>query len=357
MTELESKRERLRHNFVLNNNYVYAIGYALEKVHGGVLQAILLSDDGPILAADLWTRCHGEANFTQDAISNVRVKREEKITKAGTIDMVVTFRVGNQDRFILCEYKVDGTKEHDQQCRSFKAEWDHRHFGHQTRYAFFTAGASRFWDPPSDFTHLDIPDLIAMLEPLQPHYPHLLPAYLTALHDDLIRGEIAVQVANTNSDERACHGYRGFDWWYAYYHALKQEFVLPRDWEMYSGGRNPVLNWKPAFTKDTLGGKNVCRFGRLFCEFNKSTFLLKVAWNPENPSNDKVAELYDLVNASGMIEEFGLTHAGRRCTAHKYSSFAKKDFADPMNTKSMSDWVNKSIQKDFSAVCAKMATP
>ena len=95
---------------VKSPNFVYIVGYSLEKVHSGVLCSLLRSQAGPQLAASLWNRSHEEQVRSED-ITVLRADREQRIGKAGIVDLVFAFADTRTKRthHVVCEFKVDGT--------------------------------------------------------------------------------------------------------------------------------------------------------------------------------------------------------------------------------------------------------
>ncbi|MEN6506223.1 MAG: hypothetical protein ABFD92_16940 [Planctomycetaceae bacterium] len=155
---------------VKSPSFVYAVGYALEKVHSGVMAHLVNGEHGRELAAAIWNLLNPAAKIVVDDMEQPTAEREYRIAKGSVIDLRIRFhhkRTG-QTHWILCEYKVEGTGNHDRQCQAFHDGWIAGPHGDEpTTYAFVTLGGARFWrppSPPSPFHHVDIPDVVNLLE-------------------------------------------------------------------------------------------------------------------------------------------------------------------------------------------------
>jgi hypothetical protein len=239
MTNTDQLVARLRKN-VASTNFVYVVGYALEKVHSGVLANLINGQHGRELAASFWNAL-GEPQVKATDLEQPEANREYKTGQHSVVDLVVSFKNKSTGllHHIVYEYKVDGTSDHwhhEQQCLAIRKNWELSH-GHDLNcFAFVTAGGSRFWMPPPCFKHVDLPLLQELLLPYDS--VALIHEYLEALEDERIRGEIAPTVPLADNEKRQL-GYRGYDWWYAFYSHLKKSMGTEREWSIYSGGPKP----------------------------------------------------------------------------------------------------------------------
>ena len=352
VTALKKLEENVR-----GMNFVYVVGYSLEKVHSGVLAALLNSHYGVELAAALWNKVCAKQPLSAKTITDVRAKREKKIGQRTVVDLIVTSKdaVGGKAHHVICEYKVDGTEKYLDQCKRIRNAWLERNPGTKDDSCFVlaTMGGARFWDLPDNYRRLDIPDILDILKKHQ-DVP-LVAQYTSALKDERLRGEIAADIADMGNVQHL--GYRDYDWWYAYYDALRNEFAERGDWRIYSGGHNPVLCWQPAWSSNKPNAKNFCAFGRIFCEFNRGEFRLKIEWNDNKDTESFYAAVEE---AWENLAELGFHRTRRNWHPKQYSSVGKKDFSEDLrNIQRIVDWVDDFIANRFFAFCQafREATP
>ena len=295
MTDAEVDRgvEKLRAN-VESPNFVYAVGYSLEKVHSGVLCYLLNHHKNRCqLAADLWNRLTTSIEVEEvpgSCVTELTARREKKVGRYA-MDLLVEFTDTrtHQVHYIVCEYKVDGSGDHGKQCNDIKEAWNEKkeYTRKPVRFGFVVTGGARFWDPPGQcdekdigFTTLKISDVKDLLDPYE-SVP-LVQDYLSALADEEVRGRVAHKLPDKYWHDPSLLGYRGRDWWYAYYDILRH--LLPKEmrWSIYNGGHNAVMCWKGS-QGETAGDTwfELPHLGSLFCEFNDDSLKLKIAWDKE----------------------------------------------------------------------------
>lgn len=349
---IETLRQRVR-----SMNFVYAVGYSLEKVHSGVLFTLLRSPEhGPRLVSSLWNELSDSVRVSSRDIPSdkICVGREKKIAKGCVPDMVLTFRNSRTDEVhhIVFEYKVDGTSGYERQCRHTRESFLKNHPDDEPRtlFVFATMGGCRFWKRPEGFLRLDIGDLLEILDEWRDE--ELVRQYLVALGDEVQRGKlasIALDLWKDDENKREL-GYRGYDWWYAYYDALRNGFSSPKEWEIYTGGHNPVLNWAPAFGSE-LNGANECPFGTIYCEFNWDKFIIKLAWHDGNKDAEGFNNVVDEILKQQWAAEF--CRSRRTWNPKKYSSIASfsPDPDPPPNIQTIATWTNDLIPGGFLSIC------
>lgn len=338
--------QSLREN-VSGFNFVYTVGYALEKVHSGLLGAVLNSEAGAEVASRLWNlNGSGGQRIPAGDVTGLEVARECPTGRRGVVDLVASFtnKQSGKKCHIVCEYKVDGTGNHAKQCETYMNNWNQAHEGEDSRYRFITAGGARFWkSPKKPFQQVDIPELMKLLEPAA-DIP-LVSDYIAALQDELDRAEIAPEVGD---QEDAPLGYRGYDWYYAYYDHLRKQLECAQEWSIYSGGHNAVMNWTPSWTREEgRGARKACELGVAYCEFNNRPFVLKMAWDPK-PSKEDVERFYDAVERTWTIpEKHGFKRCRRSRQPKEYTSIAAMGFEDPTDLGEIARKVQAFVSNDF----------
>jgi len=359
--ELDEVVDRLRTN-VASPNFVYAVGYSLEKTHSGVLRHLLNHHPARHrLAADLWNRLADDGNGDQISwrdIEELSARREQKVGHYA-VDLLVEFRNSRAQQVcnIICEYKVDGTGDHDaheSQCSGIRRAWEgaREYAGRPARFALVVTGGSRFWDRPRAFEFLDIDDLQSLLHKSASSW-QLVAEYLAALDDEKARGRVACKLANVSWEVRQELGYRSYDWWYAYYDCLRRQIGPSPDWWwIYATRHNPVLCWKPAW-EDRLGDlSNVSRLGRLYCEFNEWRLILKIEWNEGRATPENAQRLYQAVDET--VQEHGgwLCERTRRYRQPKgSSSLVRQTFNGGLSVEEIARTTEAFLRDSFEPIC------
>ena len=317
---------RLR-DHVKSPNFVYVVGYSLEKVHSGVMVNLVNGPHGRDLVASFWNTLCSQPIAAMDLEQPIAV-REYKTGSRSVVDLLVSFQNNQTGRkhHLLCEYKVEGTQDHKGQCQRFRNNWESSHPDEPTCFAFITTGGARYWTPPpsSCFQHVDLPDLVSLLSPYR-SIP-LVHDYIEALEDEQLRGNIASAITGLSSDEEPRLGYRGYSWWYAYYHSLRSMLGTPQDWDIYSGTHNPVMCWQPSWKWEVSDSPNKCSIGMFYCEFNYSSLLLKLAWHDGAGTSANVQRLRQAMDeCSADLSKYGLKMCLRGSKANQYTTVAKMD--------------------------------
>ncbi|MCC6909168.1 MAG: hypothetical protein IT430_14595 [Phycisphaerales bacterium] len=284
---IEGIAERLQRN-VSSQNYVYAVGYSLERVHSGTLAACLRADDecSKAIGAALWNWPDG-SGLHPHQISHVEVQHEFKLAPGCVTDLVVTLHAEGTTRRIVMEYKVDGTGGHEDQCLRTS-----RHSQAADRVYFVTLGGAEFLDGPDRWkgeghraVHFRLNHMVELLQP-QCLRRALLPAYLEALHDEQLRREhcfALAQLAESNSRCASKLGYRRFDWWYAAYEHLRNWLPAAEQnhWSIWSGTNNAVMNWRLGFDGPQRDCGGIDGTGSLYIEVRNDRLVGCVAWSEQ----------------------------------------------------------------------------
>jgi hypothetical protein len=349
---------------VKSPNFVYAVGYSLEKVHSGVLCHILnhgdQGDPDRSLAASLWNLLSDGQEMPADDIRTVRACRERKIgpRTVGDMHIEIAMKKG-ETKHILCEYKVDGTGGHDDQCEQIRKAWvDNKNgnFAGETRFAFIVTGGARFWDAPSSSTGFKMLDLRAVRE-LFTSYTRvpLVRDYLSALTDEEVRGQVAHRLPDKYWDNRSLLGYRDRDWWYAYYDTLRHLLPDGMRWSIYSGGHNAVMCWEGSEDEATHDASfKLPDLGSLYCELNDASLKLKIAWDTEVQESLPVADrFYNAVKeASDLLAGASVERTSRRWKPRQqFSSWGKRTLPDMRDVKAVADDLAEFLFVGFPAVC------
>lgn len=364
MTETDARQvvKQLEKN-VASPNFVYAVGYSLEKVHSGVLCHLLNHHKDRHrrqLAVDLWNALSKRRKMSVDDLDSVRAARERKVGPRTVVDLYVELVMkSGERRCVLCEYKVDGTQNYVEQCQRIKEHWTNRENGDpegDACFGFAAMGGARFWHPPDEFTMLGLDKVTRLLTPYS-SIP-LVGDYLSALDDEKLRREIApcpflIAKKKRNGDLSAL-GFRGYDWWYAYYDTLRQK-LPPDEWEICSGGHNAVMTWSGSSPWAEYSGQQRCKRGAFYCEFNNWDLMLKIRWKEHNESENKpwAKEFYDAVRSAKptLSEDLGLKLTRRGSQAKQYSSWAKLPLSDCESVNEVASEVSRFLPNGFLAAC------
>lgn len=368
-TELKKYTDELEEH-TKSQNFVYAVGYSLEKVHSGILCNLLNSDHGSKIASAFWNKVSdlsqsGFETIPAEDIEDLKAVREYKIAKRTVADLIISFEHSEtgEKHHIVCEYKVDGTVEYEDQCKRIRKAWMEVCPDKQSAFVFVTTGGSRFWTPPDEFAHIDIPHLKKILGPCEEDVP-LLTDYFLALDDELLRRTIVEFVVDREDEDMASLGYRRYDIYYAYYDVIRN-LLNREEWQIESGGRNPVMSWRNSWgckndEFDELKKKNIILSSSriapscfLYCEFNYLNFYIKVKW-PEGPEyKDKHIDREVLLKvrdaAFPKLGKFEFDKTIIR-SPKTYSSLAYYDLAGT-SLDDMKSWINNFIQNGFISFC------
>jgi len=295
--------------------FVYAVGYSLEKLHSGVLAQMLKEPDRKDLFASLWKLVSPDEQLLPDKIVEVKVTREHKLGKGCVIDLFAVASLGDQHyRRLFCEYKVDGTGDHDVQCARIKSTAAKKYppdLNKRSAFALVTPGGAAFWDVPCEFRKLDIVDLLQLLQPWE-SAALLVKAYLSALRDEELRRKIVGTAITLSPDARRELGYRGYDVWYDYYGVLKPLLPNPNDWRIFAASHNAVMTWEPSWQGKIAESRNPS--GWLYCEMSEDKLCLKIHLTDRS----RFGALISAVERSAeLVRTFGLTSKRRLREPHE----------------------------------------
>ena len=337
-------------------NYVYAVGYANEKVHSGTLAYAVRRFGSPLLAS-LWNR-YSKRKIKPTQVEGLKIRREVRTGKGSVVDMVATFTVSHVRHHVVCEFKVDGFGDfgdHSKQCGSIQTNWSAHpdHKGDASLFLLVTVGDSRFagetWNSPrfsglpKDFEWVDIESLLGLLRPWVGD--PLIRCYVSALEDEINREAVAPTLSDPEN-MAPLTGFRRYGWYYAWYANVRRRLSAPEEWSIYSGKNNPVMCWNPAwggrYPRDFSG--KLEDLGSLYCEFNWDSFRLKVSWE-ENADRTTLYTVLEEVRQA--LAPLGLSKAGRRTMSSSTTSFAEKRWDDLRNVDKVATWVNTFVPEEF----------
>ncbi|CAM4157888.1 PD-(D/E)XK nuclease family protein [Saccharibacillus endophyticus] len=288
----------------MSPNFINIVGYQFERVHTGMI-AWLLDWTNPLVTPrqkyEILSRIYSAANqavpFELSDIHSIVCKPEHSFGRRRKIDLVVKIALREQSpKYLVMEMKVDsipykeqlsGTIEDFSQTEGF-AEND-------ALFLLLLFGSSQVCIQPElySFHVLRLPQIMDVFANLNvPYYAYT--EWLDSLQEENSRShrlEQKIKLAPSmklNEEENEYWRGQGYRLWfplfYYIYDELKRHSSTNDQWEIYSGGNNPVMNWNPGWLAKQINGYPV----HFYWEFNYQDFILKVKIDEKNrlPQSD-----------------------------------------------------------------------
>lgn len=314
----------------MNGNYVSIVGYQFERIHTGVICWILdtknklVSFDVKVEALRrIYRMCGKQLPFSQDELVSIVCKPEYSFGRKRKIDLVIEIELAHQTtKYLVIEMKVDSIPYSGQLEGSVNDFFQKKRCDpDDALFLLFLFGTSQVCEEPSlhSFTAFRLPEILEVFSGLSiQHY--IYDHWIDALQEELnclLNISQALEQAPDIWDEAYWKelGYRPmFPLFYYIYHDLKNASTRHKEWTIYSGGNNPVMNWKNGSLDKVLFGYPV----KFYWEFNYQEFVLKVQLSSEKqlPKNDLIWLRDEIASTCSSDIE----HPGKR-TRNSYGTF------------------------------------
>lgn len=290
------------------DNYINVVGFQLEKVHTGVIKWCFDSDSHPnhqkVKVIELLYKHLGKPiPFDTDKITRVHCTPEYSFGRSVRIDLLIEIYTSESVYRIACEMKVDSDpykKQLDTIVSQVEGKFSK---SPNAEYILILIGSSSVMRNVGDchdrFSVLTNEDLIQIFSEFGSE-SHILQDWLFALNEEVDRQKAVLQnfdklCSSEKVWKKSAHialGYRPFFSTYYYlYNVIRQHSV--NNWQIYSGGNNPVMNLASHW-------ELVDDF-EFYWEFNYLEFCLKVRIDPNITSSERLntlrAKLYPALEA------------------------------------------------------------
>jgi hypothetical protein len=284
----------------MSNNFVSVIGYQLEKIHTGVIRWILESKNinVPIetkyeILRRIYKMTNNPINFHVDEIYAISCFSEYSFGRKRKIDLVVKIDLFQKPaKYIVIEMKVDSIP-YSEQLEGTKNDFfmSTQCQNEDATFLLMLFGSSQVCQVPElhQFHLFRLPEITEVFHGLYIE-DAVYTQWIDSLFDEDFRRCHIVDDLNTTSDIWNMEywndkGYRTpFPVFYYLYHHLKMESKRQREWEIYSGQNNPVMNWTNGWLPKDIFGYPV----KFYWEFNYDEFVLKLLLDEKNklPQDD-----------------------------------------------------------------------
>ncbi|MFN1516976.1 PD-(D/E)XK nuclease family protein [Vibrio owensii] len=321
------------------DNYINIVGFQFEKVHTGVIKWCLDSKASPSneqikIIQSLYEHLKKPIPFAIDSITKIHCTPEYSFGRSVRIDLLIEIYVENSVYRLACEMKVD-SDPYEKQLDSIVEQVDGESVdSSKNDYLLILIGSAAVMrnvgDQHAKFTVLTNTDLIRIFSEYN-NESYILQDWLSALREEQQRGERVLErfellCASNKVWDKLAHielGYRPFFSTYYYlYNIIRTHSAMAGDWNIYSGGNNPVMNL-------STNWKKICDF-EFYWEFNYLEFCLKVRIDPDVTSRERLntlrTELYPVLES---IEVDGFRSQMRY---GKWNSIYKWDFSNSIQT-------------------------
>lgn len=269
------------------NNFVNVVGYQFERVHTGVIKWILDSQNNSVTITEkydvlkkLVSFCGKTISFKSDEISSITCLPEYSFGRKRKIDLVIKINLTTGDsKYIVIEMKVDSIPYNSQLDGSFVDFMSDVTNDIDTCFMLFLFGTSQMCKATTSscFTTCRLDDIINIFSNLQT-VEKVYTDWIASLLEEKNRCENVMDLLDEvnsidDSDFWISKGYRvKFPLFYYLYHHLKSTASNTlNEWEIYSGGNNPVMNWTPGWETSTYKDQAI----EYYWEFNYQSLVLK----------------------------------------------------------------------------------
>jgi hypothetical protein len=242
----------------------------------------------------------------------------------------IELKANTGKRYLVIEMKVDSIPTKEQLKGIFEKFNRKLDESSQAYYLLFLLGSSHVCKFPKDthgFNVITLDKAIDILGSLNID-ERLFREWIDSLKREKEKKHNAVNYLKSSPNlwDRAYwkeHGYRTpLPYFYYLYNELKQNFTKIKEWDIYSGNNNPVMNWEKGWLAKTYLSKEY----RFYWEFNYETLYLKVEINKQNVSRD------DLLTIKEKVRKICRSNStprweGTRNSYGTYSSICKWPFS------------------------------
>jgi len=348
----------------MKENFVDIVGYQLEKVHTGTLAWLLDSDRSPLPIEEQVSIVQELIpNLSQDfEVASIKSIREYSFGRRLHIDLVLKLQSDSEkEAFILIECKTDSDvriKQLEKSAKTFTAQKPKIPFS----MIILALGAGQYTIQHQrdeimgqGYTILDLQSAFRIFSDLSIIGKNrLYDDWIESLDEEIKRNaniEKALMSASCPWDDSLTQkGYRtGFPVFYIYYDKLRSflEQGPFKDWSVYSGSNNPVMNWNNGW----ISVKSTDDRLQFYWEFNWSSLCLK-AYVDKNKVSRWKALRPEVVNICSSCQIKGrktANKAGTWVTAYKWDfDFCKEPAAQiAQATADILSFVHIKLQKEY----------
>ncbi|MGP8284773.1 MAG: PD-(D/E)XK nuclease family protein [Desulfomonilaceae bacterium] len=271
------------------DNFVDIVGYQLEKVHTGVI-AWLLDDERsplPLIERVQLVQKLAPSLFQQKInVGQISAFQEFSFGRRLRIDLVLELHLeGDAKSYILIECKTD-SEVRTEQLQQSEAAFKQRYPNVPYFIIVLAVGAGQFTVTGQlqeiqklGYQSIDLTAAINLFTGLSIIGKNkIYDDWIAALSAERYRSS---QVENVLGSAANCwdpnlskSGYRyGFPLFYMFYDKIRIQLEMGpyKDWDIYSGSNNPVMNWKHGWTPVGANQNSI----KLYWEFNWASFCLK----------------------------------------------------------------------------------
>ncbi|KOP81265.1 PD-(D/E)XK nuclease family protein [Cytobacillus solani] len=278
----------------MNNNFVSLIGYQLEKIHTGVIRWMLDSKNTNVsvetkykILRRMFNMTKNPINFQIHEISAISCFPEYSFGRKRKIDLVVKIDLFQKPaKYIVIEMKVDSLPYSAQLEGTKNDFFESTHCQPEdATFILMLFGSSQVCEVPElhQFHLFRLFEIIEVFNGL-PIEDVIYKQWIDSLFEEENRridilADLDAAPDIWNMEYWKDKGYRTpFPLFYYLYDHLKMKSKRSKEWEIYSGQNNPVMNWtNGALHKDILGHPV-----KFYWEFNYDEFVLKVRLNEDN---------------------------------------------------------------------------
>jgi len=271
------------------DNFVDIVGFQLEKVHTGVISWLLDSRNPTVPESDrisLLSKLLSNG-MQNDDIASITPIQEYSFGRRRKIDLVVKVMMKKGDTcYLLIECKTDSDVDYEQLQQSRNAFL--KEDPHATcSFYVLTLGASQFtYQHMAEkikelgFNVLNVSGTRKKFSGLSLEGKNkIYDVWCNALKREEERclnvDKILLKMESPWDDRLRVRGYRlGFPLFYMYYAKLRENLDNSpfKNWAIYTGRNNPVMNWQDGWIKNGQGEEALS----LYWEFNWNSLILKV---------------------------------------------------------------------------------
>lgn len=359
----------------MGSNFVDIVGYQLEKVHTGMIKWLLEKKDNSIpmdserfmIITRIYDIVKKKPNFTAEDVCQIKCIPEYSFGRRRKVDLVIEIHLKNKScQYLVMEMKVDSIPEESQlvgTCNDFIKEKDHTYSN--TVFLLLLFGTAQVCMQPLTTNHkfstLKLNQIINIFGGLNIGDKNYLD-WIDSLNGEEERKEKVSyylgQAGQPWKEEFLKEkGYRlWFPLYYYIYNKMREKSKRSKEWKIYSGSNNAVMNLWGNEQQEEWIFKNENGFGYfLYWEFNDEDFILKIAMDNRNKMDRNI--LYNdrqkIIAICKNVDNYGGNETQNRygdyVSVYKWSfNFQKRNFEDIISiVDKIVDSIKQQLEKSF----------
>ncbi|MFD1736834.1 PD-(D/E)XK nuclease family protein [Bacillus salitolerans] len=257
------------------------VGFQLEKVHTGVIQWILNTNEKTIDCERKYEAIRRIYSFSKgyrydwedyrpEDIVRITCYPEYSIGRSRKIDLVIEIQLVNeQQKYIVIEMKVDSIPYEGQLQGTHQDFLKHKRCKEEdVEFFLFLFGSSQVCSLPKKLSFLYRYEARFHSRSIHGYAHGSLHLYrLDSIYDDenyrmrAVKHYVLESNREWNTEEWKEIGYRPWmSLMYYIYNSLRLNAKSEASWEIYSGSNNAVMNYKAEWIKSKAFGKNIVYF-------------------------------------------------------------------------------------------------